>query len=201
MTTIELVRTIQRTKWHLKLPFFITIDNRGIRFNVQLPGYTFGVRMFFTKKKKRVVRPLQREVDQFLLTRHGTYGTFSTVQDHKHFIEQFIDTTGIESVEDIDDRAVSSYIEGIHDIEQTVTRRLTASVAIRQFVAYMNRKEIEKQKPKIGRPPKVERNLEMIALRKFDPKKWSIGNLATKYSITKRAVWEILDRHKDILEK
>ncbi len=176
------------------------IDKKGVRCRVRFPSGTLGVCMFFTFKKKRVANVLQKELDSFLSTRHGLYGPFSTIIDHRKFIQDFLSTTGVQTVEDIDRNTVDVYLEGVQLTERTEHRRLSAAVAIRQFIAYMDRKEINKQKGRLGRPPKTERNLEMVALRKFDPKKYSMGALAIKYKITKRAVWEILDRHKDMLQ-
>lgn len=180
--------------------FFLTLDKNGIRFRVKTPSNTLGVSMLFSiKRKKRVVSPLQRELLHFLSTRHGQYGVFSTIEDHKKFIEDFLNTTGVQTVEDIDSTTVNVYLDSLQVTERTESRRLSAAVALRQFLAYMDRKELKKQTGRIGRPPKTERNLEMVALRKFDKRTWSINALAIKYKITKRAVWEILDRHKDLL--
>jgi hypothetical protein len=186
-------------KWRHVPPFFIALDNRGIKIKVQIPGYRLGVHMFFTFKKRKVVRPLQHEIDQFIETRRGNYGVYSTATEHQRFIEQFVDSTGIKRVEDIDSGTVEAYLQAIRTQEQTESRRMLATVAIRQFIAYMDRKEIKQQHRKVGRPPKTERNMEMIALRKFDPQYWTIRKLAEKYAITVRAVHEIIDRHKDLL--
>lgn len=45
---------------------------------------------------------------------------------------------------------------------------------------------------------KVERNRELVLKRKEDPRKWSIAKLGEHYGITKRAVWEIWHRDKEL---
>lgn len=176
--------------------FFYSLDKPKIMIRLSILRLTVVINMFFVIKRNK--NPLTALMEKFLLSRKGMYGPFTTNQHHKKHIEQFIKVMGVSHFEDITDDSIKTYIESVRKSQPSSIEPLHAATAINLFRQFYEKKEKRDQQHKrVGRPPKEERNMRLVTLRKGDPTYWTIKALAEEFKITKRAVWEILDRYKD----
>lgn len=148
--------------------------------------------MFWVNRTKT---PIQQEIDEFAESRKKYVTTSSQI---KHLYD-FIKLSGIQSFDDVTPIDIDSYNASIRETMHSEYLQNVAIQAVQLFMKYRKIKlQKENQKKRRGRPAKVKRNENILALRDMKDEdgkpKYSLSMIGKKYHLSKVTVFGIIKR-------
>lgn len=149
------------------------------------------ITMFWVNRSKT---PIQQEIEEFGAARKK----YSTINSQLKHLYEFVKITGIRSFDDVTQIDIDAYNESVR---QTINSEYLQSVAIQAVQLFMKYRNINKKRmavKKRGRPEKLKRNEDIMALREMRDgsgnHKYSYSMIGKKYKISKVTVFTIVKR-------
>lgn len=141
------------------------------------------IHMFWIRRKN----PLHKDIEAFALSRQQYFSTTNQVK----YLYDFVNTTGIQKYEDITEEDIYTYCRSLDIIIVRPSERVQIVQALFLFMRYKKVTLGRMNKRGRGRPQKIKRNEDIIALRQ---QKFTYDDIATHYKLNKRTVYDIVNR-------